>query len=156
MNRRFALRPPRLTRIFEADPLYFVTFCTYLRRPWLANNDPHEGFVRFSAKAECKFNIAVGRYVLMPDHAHLFVRGGLDFELGRWIGALKHAIAKAAGRFGTPSENWQEGCFDHLLRSDESYAEKWLYVRENPVRAGLVERWEDWPYQGEIVYIDRA
>jgi len=46
--------------------------------------------------------------------------------------------------------------FDHLLRNDESYAQKWEYVRENPVRAGLVHCSEDWPYQGEIVYIGRA
>jgi hypothetical protein len=45
---------------------------------------------------------------------------------------------------------------DHLLRSDESYAEKWNYVRENPVRAGLAQSAEDWPYAGEIVVIDRA
>ncbi len=53
-------------------------------------------------------------------------------------------------RFGSP------GFFDHLLRNDESYAQKWEYVRQNSVRAGLVESPEDWPYQGEIVYIDRA
>jgi len=46
--------------------------------------------------------------------------------------------------------------FDHLLRNNESYAQKWEYVRENPVRAGLVHCSEDWSYQGEIVYIDRA
>ena len=58
---------------------------------------------------------------------------------------------------------WQPGFFDHVLRSNESYSQKWNYVRENPVRAGLVKSVEglvksveDWPYQGEIVYIDRA
>jgi hypothetical protein len=51
---------------------------------------------------------------------------------------------------------WQEGCFDHVLRSDESYGKKWQYVHENPVRAGLVASADEWPYQGEIVYIDRA
>jgi hypothetical protein len=50
----------------------------------------------------------------------------------------------------------RRGFFDHLLRSDESYAEKWNYVRENPVRAGLAQSGEDWPYAGEIVVIDRA
>jgi hypothetical protein len=25
-----------------------------------------------------------------------------------------------------------------------------MYVRDNPVRAGLVESWEDWPYRGEV------
>jgi len=51
---------------------------------------------------------------------------------------------------------WQPGFFDHVLRSDESYAEKWNYVRDNPVRAGLVKAADDWPYQGEIVVIERA
>ena len=34
-----------------------------------------------------------------------------------------------------------------MLRNDESYGEKWEYVRENPLRAGLVSRADDWPYQ---------
>jgi hypothetical protein len=36
------------------------------------------------------------------------------------------------------------------MRSSESYAERWEYVRCNPVRAGLVSKPDDWPYQGEI------
>ena len=42
-----------------------------------------------------------------------------------------------------------------LLRGGESYAQKWDYVRANPVRAGLVSEAESWPYAGEIVVIDR-
>ena len=34
---------------------------------------------------------------------------------------------------------WQEEFFDHVLRSSESYSQKWNYVKENPVRAGLVK-----------------
>ena len=45
---------------------------------------------------------------------------------------------------------------DDLLRSAESYGQKWNYVRENPIRAGLVKKAEDWPYAGEIIIIDRA
>jgi putative transposase len=45
---------------------------------------------------------------------------------------------------------WQREFFDHVLRSEESYAQKWEYVRQNPVRAGLTIRAEDWPFQGEI------
>jgi putative transposase len=45
---------------------------------------------------------------------------------------------------------WQKEFFDDVLRSSESYSQKWDYVRENPVRAGLVARVEDWPWQGEI------
>jgi len=100
-----------------------------------------------------EFNTAVGRYVIMPDHVHIFVCGSGEFVLSRWVAGLKRAIAvalQATGRF------WQPSFFDHLLRSDESYSEKWLYVRENPVRAGLAKAAHEWPYQGEIALIDRV
>jgi REP element-mobilizing transposase RayT len=45
---------------------------------------------------------------------------------------------------------WQREFFDHVLRSAESYAQKWEYVRQNPVRASLTTRAEDWPFQGDI------
>ena len=67
-------------------------------------------------------NIAVGRYVMMPDHVHLFVRGPDDFQLGPWVGMLKQALAKHIALAGT-SPIWQRGFFDHLLRNDESYAQ---------------------------------
>ena len=45
---------------------------------------------------------------------------------------------------------WQEEFFDHVLRSAESYGEKWNYVRNNPVRAGLVANADNWSWQGEV------
>jgi hypothetical protein len=45
---------------------------------------------------------------------------------------------------------WQPEYFDRYLRSSENYAEKWHYVEQNAVRAGLVETVEAWPYRGTI------
>jgi REP element-mobilizing transposase RayT len=148
--------PPRLRWIFAHNPRFFVTFCTYGRRKLLASDAVHAAFVAFATQAHARHNIAVGRYVIMPDHVHFFVCGPDDFELGRWIGMLKQHLAKQIEHSGGTSVVWQRGFFDHLLRSDESYAQKWNYVRENPVRAGLVKNADDWPYCGEIVIIDRA
>ena len=68
---------------------------------------------------------------------HFFARGDQNLVLGNWVKGLKRAILKA---FLNEKDHslWQPGFFDHLLRNDESYAQKWEYVRENPVRAGLV------------------
>ena len=156
MKRDFGRRPLRLDRIFATASLYFVTFCTHERQRFLAKDEVHTAFVLFAKRAEETFNVGVGRYVIMPDHVHLFVRGDHNFRLGPWIGALKQALAKAAMLSRANGQIWEEGFFDHVLRSDESYSQKWNYVRENPVRAGLVKSAADWPYQGEIVYIDRA
>ena len=96
MKRTFGRRPPRLGRIFATGPLYFVTFCTHERQRFLAKDEVHTAFVLFAKRAEETYNVAVGRYVIMPDHAHLFVRGDYNFRLGPWIGALKQALAKSA------------------------------------------------------------
>lgn len=145
-------KPPRLDLVYVSQPLYFVTFCTLHRSQRLATNEVHENF-RGYCLAGMNHGVGVGRYILMPDHVHLFVRGTTEFNLGVWIRGLKRAVA-AAVLGGT--KIWQPGFFDHILRSDESYSEKWNYVFENPVRAGLVSHPEEWPYQGEIVWIDRA
>jgi REP element-mobilizing transposase RayT len=105
-------------------------------------------FKEFAEKGRER-GIAVGRYVIMPDHLHLFVAGGREFDLGTWVRFLKSAL-------GLPVGAWQRGFFDHLLRHEESYGEKWEYVRQNPVRTGLVRQAADWPCQGEVVAIDRA
>jgi putative transposase len=145
-------RPHRLDLIYIDQPLFSVTFCTRDRRELPSLDRTKTALVRYGQRASTEFNIALGRYVIMPDHIHLFVRGGPDFMLSIWIGGLKRALSVAFGG----KQVWQPGFFDHILRSDESYSEKWNYVRDNPVRAGLVKAAEDWPYQGEVVLIDRA
>jgi REP element-mobilizing transposase RayT len=93
--------------------------------------------------------------MIMPHHVHLFVRGPDDFRLGRWMGTLKQFLAKAIVSKKRPKPLWPCRFFDHVLRSDENYGQKWNYVRDNPVCAGLVAKAEDWPYAGEIIPIER-
>jgi REP element-mobilizing transposase RayT len=88
----------------------------------------------------------------MPDHVHLFARPAMDATpLAAWIKAWKSITARqiAAARQIAPPL-WQPDYFDHFIRSAASYSEKWEYVRNNPVRAGLVRAPEDWPWQGMI------
>lgn len=51
---------------------------------------------------------------------------------------------------GVKTWHWQSDCWDTQMRCGEQYRKKWEYVRQNPVRAGLVQRAEDWPWQGEL------
>jgi len=145
-------RPHRLDPICIDQPLYFVTFATRDRRSIPSLDGAELALQQYARCAIVKFNVALGRYVIMPDHVHLFVRGDQDLTLSSWIGGLKRAMSVAV----KSPRLWQPGFFDHILRCDESYAEKWKYVRENPVRAGLVETADGWRYQGEIAVIDRA
>jgi REP element-mobilizing transposase RayT len=145
-------RPLRLDRVFHAAPLYFVTFCTENRRPLLANHTVHEAFLN-AVDTLHRFGNAVGRYVIMPDHVHVFVRIAHDGQLGKAVKCIRETITKRLRRDRPGLKVWQSGFFDHVMRSSDSYSEKWDYVRNNPVRAGLVAHTEQWPFQGEIVHI---
>lgn len=154
----FPKRPPRLTEIFDPSPIFFVTFNSSGRRPILANPAIHNSFVNY-VLAGIDLGVSIGRYVIMPDHIHLFVALGPERTLGAAIGGLKRHLGRVAVQTNhelSRCDVWQDGFFDHLLRSNESYAEKWSYVRDNPVRAGLVARSEEWPFQGEIVILERS
>ena len=141
-------RLTRLDRLFVRHPIYFVTVCTFNRRSFLASDDVHQAFRHFATAGAAR-GAWVGRYVLMPDHLHLFI--ALEaISLSAWMKSLKNALSKTLRFQGRNAPHWQKGYFDHLLRSSESYSQKWDYVRKNPIRSGLVARVEDWPHAGEI------
>jgi putative transposase len=151
-NRKQRLR--RLDIVFVRSPIYFVTASMQDRRKLLATPAIHETFLRFGQEGPAH-GAWMGAYVIMPDHLHLFV--AMDAEkvtLPAWMKSLKNTISKTLRLSGVAPPHWQKTFFDHLLRSDESYSEEWNYVRENPVRAGLVRKAEDWPFLGEIFALE--
>ena len=169
MQRVFKDKPPRLDVIFQRNnaPVYFVTFNTHTRSRLLATPEVHQAFIKYCRRS-ADFRIGVGRYSLMPDHVHLFVCFGIGCPstLGAWVKELKREleldrVLLSSGHrpVARPDQKhcsfWQPGFNDHLLRSDETYTQKWEYVFQNPVRGGLVARAQDRPYSGEIIRIDR-
>lgn len=146
------MHPPRLSRLdrIHTDHLfYFLTFCTHNRVPILANPPLHQAFRLFS-EASVTHNVLVGRYVIMPDHIHLFTAFEERASLPTWMKSLKNYLSKALRESKIEAPHWQKGYFDHLMRSEESYESKWNYVSHNPVRHHLVSEPSLWPFQGEI------
>jgi putative transposase len=76
----------------------------------------------------------------MPDHLHALIGVDGRDSLSHPIRDYKRITAKLA------RVRWQRNFFDHRLRHDESLAEKFAYICQNPVRAGLVRSEIDWPY----------
>ena len=140
-------QPPRIPVWIESDQavVYFVTVCEANRREIWDNSEFFEALKLAIEKLEERELWFVYAVVVMPDHLHLLASPmqDRDQEVGDLSGALKRWTNGAAsdGKW-----EWQSGCFDRLLRREENTDEKWEYMRENPVRAGLVERWEEWPW----------
>jgi putative transposase len=123
----------------------FLTVCTEKRSPWLAQAAVQTELHQIWKDQATAW--LVSDYVLMPDHLHLFCAArDLKFTIEKWVGFWKDRFVKT--RLGQGA--FQSGGFHHRLRDEESYAEKWQYAWENPVRKGLVERAEDWPFWGRV------
>ena len=127
--------------------IQFVTVCTKDRRPCLNTSDMHDILRRVWTDDT---HYRVGRYLLMPDHVHLFCSPSVwpPPPLGTWMRYWKSTAARQNPN--PEGKLWQREYWDTQLRYHDSYAAKWNYILNNPVRAGLVTDSADWPYQGEI------
>lgn len=181
--------------------ILFVTLSVQPRGSFLANTVTHAALLEACRDADA-WN--VGRYVIMPDHVHLFCAPARwpRVPIQRWAAYLKERLTKrlkatlegetaasrsteevgwpngedgsaqlrppaahrgfagTAGRRTAVAQSsktsvalpwrWQPDCWDTQMRNVEHFRERWEYVRQNPVRAGLVARPDDWPWQGEM------
>jgi putative transposase len=128
--------------------IVYLTVCVDRRRPLLAN-DKAAGLIVEAWRIATFW--CVGRYVIMPDHIHLFCAPNTSpsQSLKKWIACWKNNVTREwSNRSQVPV--WQREFWDRQLRRVESYDEKWQYVRNNPIRHGYVSRADDWPYQGEL------
>ncbi|MCF7688183.1 MAG: hypothetical protein K9N01_07760 [Cephaloticoccus sp.] len=82
-------------------------------------------------------------FLLMPDHVHALVSFPQEANLLTSVRQWKNYVARMQGI------KWQRDFFEHRLRNAESWEEKAHYIRQNPVRAGLIANAEAWAYRWE-------
>jgi putative transposase len=131
---------------------YFLTFCTNSRRHHFVNHE-HVDLVLgqlLGSAADTEF--ATVAYCFMPDHLHLLIEAHTEAsDCLRFIKRAKQFSGyHFKQRFGTPL--WQRYGYEHVLRSDEPTLSVARYIVENPVRAGLVTRVEDYPFVGSTMH----
>ena len=138
--------PAKGVRITTGGPNWvFLTVCTENRERWLAQTAVQRTLHEIWEHTATAW--LVSDYLLMPDHLHLFCGPhDLKYSIERWMGFWKDRLAKRLPDAGT----FQSGGCHHRLRNGESYAQKWRYVRENPVRGQLVAEPDQWPFFGRV------
>ncbi len=138
--------PPRVRS--GRPTIVFVTVCTDKRKPALCREPAHQLVLGAWKKAS---SWQVSRYVLMPDHLHLFCSPVTDDRppLSQWVKYWKTLVSRT---WPWPAEQpiWQKSFWDVQLRNGERYSEKCGYMIENPVRKKLAATSEAWPFQEEV------
>jgi len=91
----------------------------------------------------------------MPDHVHLVVEGLTDAaDMRRFVKIAKQRVVYSLREEHAVRDVWQEGYHDWVLRAEQRTEDVIRYVLENPVRARLVERPEDYPFSGSAFPLD--
>ncbi len=121
--------------------VYFITICTQPR----GLNQLAKPCVFNELRSSLEFyqergDIWVDLLLLMPDHLHAIISFSLQKEMKKTITDWKRYTSRHCGII------WQRDFFDHRLRNNKSIYNKAHYIRMNPVRAGLIDNHQNWPY----------
>lgn len=93
-----------------------------------------------------KFDLAVHAFVLMGNHFHLLChtpKGNLD-EIMRTL--LRNSSIQINAKSGRKNHMWGGNYKWSLIESQTHYFQVYRYIYQNPLRAGLCERVEEYPY----------
>ncbi len=168
--------PPHRRRFENRNHARYITCSCFRRRPFLSRDRSRQWLIEAIERARQLHQFDLWAWVIMPEHIHLllFPKPGGP-ALGPILQSIKQPIAKRALKWVRtnspralgPFEDrrpdgsvvhrfWQRGGgYDRNLWSPNEIWEKIDYIHENPVRRGLCDRPEEWPWSSARYFLDR-
>jgi putative transposase len=158
----------------QEGEVHEYTFSTYRRQPFLDDEEYCRIFLRKLGQARRKHGFLVWAYVLMPEHVHLLINAQrattsailksvkqstsqtIVASLKREDPERLQSMVSGSRRGDSPYSFWQVG--GGYDRNVHGAKESWgciRYIHWNPVRRGLVEKPEDWPWSSARNYLER-
>jgi REP element-mobilizing transposase RayT len=143
---------PRLPREhYQGNAVIHWTMPMALRGTGWLNAAFHAQFREIMLHAAAREGLFCLTYCLMPDHIHLVWMGlRRDTDQRNGLKFLREHLGPALR-----PHRFQHQPHDHVLRASErvrqAFSKVCFYLLDNPCRAKLVQRPEDWPYVGAIV-----
>ena len=132
---------------YSQNGAYFITVCTKGRKQLLSRIVGRGAFAAPQVElTECgkiaeryiKSIPGIDKYVIMPNHVHLIIviaenDGAVRAphptqSISTRIGAMKSLVSKEIGY-----SIWQTSFHDHIIRTEQDYAEIWQYIDTNPL-----------------------
>ncbi len=150
--------------LYKLDKKQFGRFDTWLDRcveespRWLAK----QPVARIIAEEIHKLDgerYSLIAYCIMSNHSHLLIdtrehslkptHSGVTapYSLADTLKLLKGRTARYCNQqLKRSGEFWHHESYDHVVRNQQEYERVAWYIASNPVKAGLVENWEDWKF----------
>ena len=148
---------PNYRRMYKEGHCYFLTVVTYMRNPILIENIEllRESF-RYS---KTKFDYKIEAIVVLPDHIHMIIEPKVATQYPEIIRTIKNYFSKNCPlecyKHIEQSKSrekegykpiWQKRFYEHTIRDEEDFENTKVYIYNNPIKHGYVEKIEDWKY----------
>jgi putative transposase len=135
----------------QANRVYFMTVRAYTNQLPFVRDDLNQLVLNVLREEEQRQDCAVFTYCLMPNHLHFLASPRQDgISVLRFTDEYKGKATNRSWTVGWHGKLWQPRYFDHIVRAEEDLRAIAEYILNNPVRKGLVECAEDWPWSGHM------
>jgi putative transposase len=126
---------------------FFVTTKTSMGRHLLQSERNATLFIDVVRSYARERKFKVHDFVVMPDHVHLLLSVEHDMTIERAMQFIKGGFSyQLKKEFGYLGEVWQRGYSEVRVEDEASFARHREYIANNPVKAGLVDCPEKFPY----------
>lgn len=96
-------------------------------------------------------------WAVMPNHVHVLITPAPRASMAQLVHGWKTYTARRANQtLGRTGRFWQPDYFDRYVRNPRHFLAVIRYIEENPVRAGLCQRREDWPWSSAALRVSAA
>jgi REP element-mobilizing transposase RayT len=131
----------------QANALYSITINVFDRKPYFLEYNFTERIIDCLCESRKESNCVVIVYCFMPDHLHLITSPQNEgISILDFINKFKGRSTKIARDVLGIQYLWQRRYFDHKIRDNEDLNAQILYILNNPVRKGIVQKYEDYRY----------
>ena len=129
---------------------FFITICCAHRHNLFTTTKICTWFLSIIRADAASRSVAVHAFCIMPNHVHLLLEGmEPTADVLQFIKALKTKTSAPFNR-KTAKPLWQKKFYDHILRQNDSPDDVAWYIWMNPVRAGLCDQPEEYPFLGSF------
>jgi REP-associated tyrosine transposase len=134
----------RLHRLQDVSSTFFVTKSLRPKKPVL-NSQLRQVVVEAFAFAVQNGRIHLRAFVVMPDHWHALIGLCEPWTLPKFMHSFMSHVGAETSNHRTKHETaWQDGYYETLINTARQFTYVAIYIEENPVKKGLVERPADW------------
>jgi len=141
---------PRLKDFDYSLPYYyFLTICSFKKEDFFRNDNLARMVIQTLFEMANGRGVHVHSYCLMPNHLHLLINP-LGSNLLDFVREFKGVTTRLSWHYGISKRLWQSSFYDHVVRLGEKLPDVSEYILLNPVRKGICENWEAYPYSGIV------